>query len=345
MRAVITASAVLALVACAATEVAAPLRHPADRNATILPGSEVIDLGTLGGQRSLAWGVNSAGAVVGWSSLRDSEEAQAFIWQSGTMSALEALPTRASPTSIAYSINASGQIAREARTRTGTIHAVRWDAGKIQDLGALGGDSASSVAYRLNDAGQVVGLSTTTSGAVHAFVWKHVTMHDLGTLPGGSYSVALGINAAGHIVGDGAISSGEFHAVLWRDGAIQDLGTLGGRYSSAHTINDAGQVVGWSNTASGVTHAFLWEEGIMYDLGSLPHVDYSSAFGINASGQVVGQLGGGRTFLWSASDGMEELSAGIGLLGAYDINGLKVVGYLPNFHAGLVNVKFSPSQP
>jgi probable HAF family extracellular repeat protein len=39
---------------------------------------------------------------------------------------------------------------------------------------------------------------------------------------------------------------------------MQDLGTLGGRFSQAGGINDQGQVIGSADTADGSTHAFLW---------------------------------------------------------------------------------------
>jgi uncharacterized membrane protein len=35
-------------------------------------------------------------------------------------------------------------------------------------------------------------------------------------------------------------------------------------------------------------HAFLWENGVMTDLGTLVGGHYSSAFGINPAGEVVG---------------------------------------------------------
>ena len=347
MRLAIAVANGLTLVACTGKDIANPLRRAPDRSATILPGSEVIDLGTLGGALSAAWGVNAAGKVVGLSYLPGSTDALAFVWQHGIMTALEALPTRESPFSVAYSINYSGQIAGYAKTGRNNFHAVLWDAGRIQDLGALGGDSAFSIAFRLNDAGQVVGSSVTTSGTSHGFVWQQGTMQDLGTLPGGVSSEAISINAAGQIVGYSQSPPYVIHAVLWKDGIIHDLGTLGGDFSVARDINDAGQVVGESTTASGATHAFLWEAGTMRDLGAFGHVDFSEAHVINEFGQVSGEGGDGtgRTFFWSQSDGMEDLSATTGLRGAFGIHGLKIVGYLPNLHAGLVNLNFTPSQP
>ena len=65
--------------------------------------------------------------------------------------------------------------------------------------------------------------------------------------------------------------------------------------SYAYAINDSDQVVGMSLTrlADGYLHdhAFLYDSGIMIDLGTLVVHGESSARGINASGQVVGQSG------------------------------------------------------
>ena len=73
---------------------------------------------------------------------------------------------------------------------------------------------------------------------------------------------------------------------------VTDLGTLpGDSYSTATAINGSGQVVGYSYIDEGYQHAFLYENGQMVDLGTLPashSYPYSRAYGINDSGQVVG---------------------------------------------------------
>ena len=50
----------------------------------------------------------------------------------------------------------------------------------------------------------------------------------------------------------------------------------------------AGRWWGIADTSSGYQHAFLYSNGTMTDLGTLPAARYSVAYGINASGQVVG---------------------------------------------------------
>jgi probable HAF family extracellular repeat protein len=74
---------------------------------------------------------------------------------------------------------------------------------------------------------------------------------------------------------------------------------------SMYALNDYGQVVGsTNNTTAGVEHAFLYSGGVMTDLGTLPGGYYSSGFGINNNGQVVGdaQVAGGNYhgFLYSS---------------------------------------------
>jgi probable HAF family extracellular repeat protein len=104
------------------------------------------------------------------------------------------------------------------------------------------------------------------------------------------------------VVGESTTAAGQTHAFLWRGGHMTDLGTLGGSVSSALAINNHDAVVGYSLTASGVTHAFLWRSGHLTDLGGLPGQPLSVATGINDSGEVVGQLGGGSSagsgFIW-----------------------------------------------
>ncbi len=84
------------------------------------------------------------------------------------------------------------------------------------------------------------------------------------------------------------------HAFLWSNGTMTDLGTLGGQDqgSSGNAINLSGEVVGLSQTkTAGVTHAALWTGKKTVDLGALAPLSsgsWSSAFGINDSGQVVG---------------------------------------------------------
>lgn len=253
------------------------------------------DLGTLGGKvdYSLAYGINSAGLVVGGSNTGPGPY-HAFMYSNGTMSDLGTL---GGGDSSAYAINNAGQVVGVARTTANAAqHAFSYTiGGGMRDLGTLGG--LFSWAYGVNNAGQVVGQASTIGGAEHAFLYSNGSMSDLGGL-GGTYSTAYGINGTGQIVGDADDSLGVLHAVLWDAQHVTQLSTLaGGNLSQAYAINSYGEIVGRSDVAAsgGYNHAVVWYHGGMVDLNNV--VDPSvfgagwvltEARGINDNGDIVG---------------------------------------------------------
>ena len=77
---------------------------------------------------------------------------------------------------------------------------------------------------------------------------------------------------------------------------MRDLGTLGGSFGTqAYDINDNGQVGIQRHTSTSYYHAFLYD-GVMHNLGTLhgSSTEWSEAFAVNASGQVVGS----EALLW-----------------------------------------------
>jgi probable HAF family extracellular repeat protein len=112
---------------------------------------------------------------------------------------------------------------------------------------------------------------------------------DLGAVSGDSTSVGFGLNASGQAVGDSSNPSAAIATLFNRKAT--SLGSLGGDVSLATAINSVGQITGRSTTTTdSVFHAFLYSNGVMMDIHSpslFPQGTY--AFGINRSGQVVGQ--------------------------------------------------------
>jgi probable HAF family extracellular repeat protein len=129
------------------------------------------------------------------------------------------------------------------------------------------------------------------------------TITDLGSL-GGGVTRGLAINASGQVTGD-SVSSTQVQvpcppqkygqpkkcftnpddAFEWSNGTMTDLGSLGGNFSQGVAINGSGEVVGTSSgKGPGFGGAFLSNGHGMHQL-SPPAV----AYGINDSGQVVGQ--------------------------------------------------------
>ncbi len=242
-------------------------------------------LGTLGGDMSIAQGINDSGQVVGYSVTADGYE-KGFLYSNGSMQSVGQL-------GIAAAINDNGQIAGQAiPSGFYAPHAVIYSNGTMQDLGTPTG-FVNSIATGINDSGEVVGYAQKDDDfTYHAFLYSDGAMQDLGTLAGLPWSQATAVNAQGNVIGRSYSNDGTVvHAFLYSGGTMHDLGTLGGTQSFANGINVNNQVVGYSLTG-GEYHAFLDNKGVMLDLNSL--IDPASkwhltqANAINDAGQIVG---------------------------------------------------------
>lgn len=302
-----------------------PLAGYPEVNAVLWKHGHIHNLGTFGGNQSLAWSVNNKGQVVGFA-------------------------LNATPDSFAGSVFAFG--ATRAR-------AFLWQNGHKEDLGTLGGPDSD--ALLVNNHGQVAGMSqtdsminaTTQQPTVHPFFWENGKMTDFGTL-GGAFGYPNALNNRGQIVGSSNQGGDVFaHAFLWYRGVLKDLGTLGGNRSEARSINEAGEAAGWATLpGEQVVHATLWKEGKIVDLGALPGSPCSYANGIDALGQVLGAVqqcpnrGPRVAFLWEDGE-MVDLNSlilpgsDLFLIGATNGNDhgeIAVEGMLPNgeMHAALL---------
>ena len=293
---------------------------------------EIIDLGTLGGDRSIARDINNFGQIVGISR-NSAGTMRAFSYDDGIMSDIGTL---GGGESEAYGINDNGQIVGWSDNRAflydnGNMTIIRayntgnqnWDyandAYGINENGWITGSMNSTpylyrdnnfttlqtpllqgIGFGINNSRQIVGQST--GGAPqHAFLYKNASWVDLGTL-GGNESIARAINDSGQIVGLSYTITNDFlHAFLYENGTMMDIGSLGGNPTQAWDINNSGQIVGHSGMGSG-QHAFLYDSGSMIDLGTLGGTQ-SRALGINDFGQIVGDstdsFGNTHAVLWN----------------------------------------------
>lgn len=220
-------------------------------------------LGTLGGRDSRAHGINDSGQVTGYSdaaapSPQVPEEAHAFIFQNGVFEDIGARSNTIS--TIATSINASGQVAGHAGSNTSDRGAFVFSNGSFTFF------ETSGAAHDINAGGQVVGhFGGNDDGSGRAFLFTGGVRQDLGTLsPLHTFSKAQAINSAGTVVG---VSSPSFfssegeRAFIFKDGTMQDLNSLVAAdparvLASAADINDAGQIV-VNGLINGQNHAFL----------------------------------------------------------------------------------------
>ncbi|NBV22104.1 MAG: DUF3466 family protein [Proteobacteria bacterium] len=214
-----------------------------------------LDLGTLGGTNSRAFGINERVDITGTAQTKDGAF-HAFLFRQGKMTDIGTLGGR---NSYGHAINSAFDIAGVSETAQQVRHAFLYTGGKLRDLGTLGG--ILSQANALNEQADVVGFAQTTAGQSHAFLYTKGKMTDLGTL-GGSSSFANAINNRNHIVGVAQLATGENRAFLWRDGTMADLNQSlpsgsGWFLLEATDINESGLILCVARTKNGQLRSAL----------------------------------------------------------------------------------------
>jgi len=302
------------------------------------PRYTVIDLGTLGGTSSIAFGLNGVGRAAGAANLANGNQHAFLAGIAGNTD----LGTLGGPNSNEGGLNSSDQLAIFSETALKDpngedfcaygshlvcVPAV-WN-GAMKALPMLGGNNGQALA--INERGQVAGIAETATKdstclapnqvlRFEAALWSASgQVQELPPFPGDTVGFALGMNNNGLVVGSSGTCDNTTvvglelgpRAVLWDNGTPIDLGSLGGTMANtAAAVNDAGVVVGGSDLASempgypGVqVHGFLWtKSGGMQDMGTVGQDFSSLPTAINNKGQVTGMScddqGNCRAFLW-----------------------------------------------
>jgi probable HAF family extracellular repeat protein len=274
-------------------------------SATSMP----IDLGTLGGFNSVAYGVNSAGDAVGNALVLDNSTMHAVLWPASNHVTIDLGTLPGGTYSEAKGINAAGVIVGNSDDATGMGQATLWSGPAHTPvlLQTLGGKMA--VAFGINDNGDVVGYSLTASNTVfRPTLWAapgHLPV-DIGTLAGGSYGGANSINNVGDIVGYSA-TSGDIakHAAVWSSGSaptpVSTCKMSLGLRAQSNTPSDRSERSERSDRRRTVSSAPVRSASlslapvssstaarVLSDLGTLPGGSWSEAKSINTLGQVVG---------------------------------------------------------
>jgi probable HAF family extracellular repeat protein len=300
----------LLLAACSQNPLPATPSKPTGTVAAQGAASEPFDLGTLGGQVSVAYGINDAGSIVG-SSENAQRQTRAFLWTKET--GMTDIGTLGGTSAIARDINNAGQVVGRSTTANGDIHPFLWTATEgMRDLGTLGGSFGEATS--VDDFGEVVGSSyIATNLETHAFFWYAPNgMRDLGVLgnrPG--YTIrgnALGINNLGLIVGSSSSPERDTQALYWLAGTPDkiSLGQVpGGFYSEATGVNNRNQIVGYTlgDSVSG-QQGFIWraETGLV-NLPAGARVPRA----ISDDGVIVGSGSDFGAFYWTATTGLRPL--------------------------------------
>ncbi len=171
------------------------------------------------------------------------------------------------------------------------------------------GSTRLTAAYALNGHGHIAGVAGRT-----AYLYREGQLVDLGKLPG-PFVYPYAINDSGQVVGQGGSADNVTAAFLWEDRQMKNLG-LG----LAYDLDAEGRIVGFVfDPIVQRSRAVIWHRGMIIPLG--PEDGESSAFAINARGQVAG-VSNNRAVVWTDGQPRE-----IGPMGsqARDINDAGVV--------------------
>ncbi len=257
-----------------------------------LPKYAILDLGTLGGNTSIAYGVNEQGAVAGKSDTTDGNMT-AFYWD--PVSGIVEIGW-----GEALGINDAGEVVGNIHKHTDD--AFIWDAaGGLSFLNK--GDFLFATANGISNSGKAVGYARKFNDidGTKAILWDSQagTLTEIGSLEDPGYAFA--INGLGEVVGH---SGNPSRAFLWSEpGGMVDLGTLNEApwQYYARDINDGGQVAGYLKTDNREYKAFIWDDKTGMRL--LPGDGESLAFAVNRHGHVVGAQGTmigleGKAYLW-----------------------------------------------
>ena len=266
-----------------------------------------VDLGTLGGPGSAAFGLNDARQVVGWAhisgcSVDGAPCYRAFLWDDGSMTDLGLLA--GDEGSFARAINNNGIIVgtseRDVVAASGVYHGFSHDGVTMTPLPTLGLDQ--SFAHDINDAGQIAGHTQDPSVVRdRAVIWESGGITNVGDTDGHSYNRGYGISEAGVLVGFAWNLFEPNDSILYAGGSWLTIGGTDGPFqnSEASDVNDSGVAVGLQAFPSGNWHAAVWTQvppGTI-DAGVLPGFNYGELYDVNEAGLAVG-----RSYMGTAPD-------------------------------------------
>jgi hypothetical protein len=186
-------------------------------------------------------------------------------------------------------INNAGEVAAEANMGGACVHAVRWRAGKLLDLGCYKGGDSGGVA--INGAGLVAGwvcIDPVNRGQENfrPAAWSLDKLHVLEEF-GCNWGQAVDVNDAAVVLVVGYLGI-QCRAIQWNpvSGTTDIIGGMTGIYPSA--ITAGGIVLGTASDRDGKSIAYLAKPGQRWErLGTAPGF---YATGINSAGDVVGAV-------------------------------------------------------
>ena len=166
----------------------------------------------------------------------------------------------------------------------------------VADMGELS-PGLGSFAQAVGNSGRTVGFAmSNTDFQNHQVIWDAGVIRDIGNCCGVGLPVLRSVNLGGEFVGDYKATRVHRQPVYYSAAGVSaNLPSLGANgFGTARAINDAGQIAGSSVDDNFDIHAVVWDRtSQVHDLGFMGEPDpgfihYTEAFGINATGVVVG---------------------------------------------------------
>jgi probable HAF family extracellular repeat protein len=277
-----------------------------DAHAAIYGNGAWRDLGVpAGDQLSTLFGINNAGAAVGFSfvSLPGPDNRWQAILAPANATSVQALTVLA-PDSFAYAINDGGAVVgclnRYDDVYPDPHRAFLYANGSVTDLHSLLATDLSldfTCARDINNTGVVVGEYQSSSAPQRGFAYRNGAVTLLAQSSTSYLTNARAISDLGKVVGEGRLPGFTAdHALVYdvATGTISSLGleTTGAFNSRPNDVNAAGAVVGTMFLAVG-EHAFVTSPGHVTDLNDVLPAGtewvLQEAMSINDSGQIVGR--------------------------------------------------------
>jgi len=341
------APAALTVIAPPPAALESRLRHRADTSDA--PKYDLVDLGSLGGDRIEPTAINNEGDIVGWGETAEGHK-HAFLYRAAT--GLRDLGTLGGDASVAYDINDDGIIVGVSATAD-TIRVMETDfpihSGFVVDsnekpirMQRVSDRIASCRSLRcVNSQGVALGEVDTTIVAINLADMTTETPN----IKSGPLRFASAMSERGNMlfIGNRRNRDNSGDVILASRGRTGWNAVMVPRLAEHMTytgygVNDAGVVVGGAHDATGDLRAFRCDTAASplqtKTLETLGGVE-NSATAINDRGDIVGwshrfPLGPDRTrrhaFLYSDASGMQDLNdlirsgEGWHLLSAVDIN-------------------------
>lgn len=263
----------------------------------------VTDLGTFGGTSSAGIDINNSGQIAGTYTTAGGAT-RSFLYSGGGMTDIGTL---GGDTSVVRAMNDMGQMVGYSTTADGVGHPFLYSNGTMTEF-SLSGHGQVSL-NGINNSGQMVGQFITADGLHQLFLFSQGTITELG--PAGPYpnGSRLYINDAGQVTGlfsvptiSDVVLSQNF---IYTDGVFSFFGEPRLFLSNIpEGMNDEGQIVGYTMTKLFERRqAFFYDDGNLAKLASEidPEMDWSSAYDINDSGQIVVNSSNGAFILTPVS--------------------------------------------